>query len=77
MIGVPDEKWGEAVKAVVVVDGSVSEQELTEWCRERLAHYKCPRSIDITEELPRNPTGNILKKELRKPFWEGRDRTTV
>lgn len=77
VIGVPDEKWGEAVKAVVVVDGSVSEQELTEWCRERLAHYKCPRSIDITEELPRNPTGKILKKELRKPFWEGRDRTTV
>ncbi|BBZ62649.1 long-chain-fatty-acid--CoA ligase [Mycolicibacterium monacense] len=77
VIGVPDEKWGEAVKAVVVVEGSASEQELTEWCRERLAHYKCPRSIDITEELPRNPTGKILKKELRKPFWEGRDRTTV
>uniref|UniRef100_A0A5Q5CBL4 Long-chain-fatty-acid--CoA ligase FadD13 n=1 Tax=Mycobacterium sp. (strain JLS) TaxID=164757 RepID=A0A5Q5CBL4_MYCSJ len=77
VIGVPDEKWGEAVKAIVVVEGSASEQELTEWCRERLAHYKCPRSIDITEELPRNPTGKILKKELRKPFWEGRDRTTV
>lgn len=77
VIGVPDEKWGEAVKAVVAVNGSLSEAELTEWCRERLARYKCPRSIDIVDELPRNPTGKILKKELRKPFWEGRDRATV
>lgn len=77
VIGVPDEKSGAAVKAVVGVEGSVSEQQLIEWCRERLARYECPRSIDITDELPRNPTGKILKKELRKPFWEGRDRTTV
>ncbi|KUI27683.1 long-chain fatty acid--CoA ligase [Mycobacterium sp. IS-1742] len=77
VIGVPDEKWGEAVKAVVAVGDSASEEELTEWCRERLARYKCPRSIDIVDELPRNPTGKILKKDLRKPFWEGRDRTTV
>lgn len=77
VIGVPDEKWGEAVKAVVAVDGSVSEADLTDWCRDRLARYKCPRSVDIIDELPRNPTGKILKKELRKPFWEGRDRTTV
>ncbi|MCK0175814.1 long-chain-fatty-acid--CoA ligase [Mycolicibacterium sp. F2034L] len=85
VIGVPDEKWGEAVKAIVAVDvavdgavgGPVSEEELIDWCRERLARYKCPRSIDIIDELPRNPTGKILKKELRKPFWEGRDRATV
>ncbi|MGE2714264.1 long-chain-fatty-acid--CoA ligase [Mycolicibacterium litorale] len=77
VIGVPDDKWGESVKAVVVVDGSSSTEELTEWCVERLARYKCPRSIDIVDELPRNPTGKILKKELRKPFWEGRDRATV
>jgi acyl-CoA synthetase (AMP-forming)/AMP-acid ligase II len=77
VIGVPDERWGEAVKAVVVVDDSTSEEELTQWCRERLARYKCPRSIDIIDELPRNPTGKILKKDLRKPFWEGRGGTTI
>lgn len=77
VIGVPDEKWGEAVKAVVALDGSATEDELIAWCRERLAAYKCPRSIDVAEALPRNPTGKILKKDLRKPFWEGRDRTTV
>ncbi|WP_197373328.1 long-chain-fatty-acid--CoA ligase [Mycolicibacterium baixiangningiae] len=77
VIGVPDEKWGESVKAVVAVEGSTSEEELTAWCRERLARYKCPRTVDIVDELPRNPTGKILKKELRKPFWEGRDRATV
>ncbi|BBY17815.1 long-chain-fatty-acid--CoA ligase [Mycolicibacterium litorale] len=77
VIGVPDEKWGEAVKAVVAIEGSASEGELTEWCRERLARYKCPRSIDIVDELPRNPTGKILKKDLRNPYWEGRDRATV
>ena len=77
VIGVPDDRWGEAVKAVVAVEDSTNEQELIDWCRERLARYKCPRSIDIVEELPRNPTGKILKKDLRKPFWEGRDRATV
>ncbi|MDY6995729.1 MAG: long-chain-fatty-acid--CoA ligase [Actinomycetota bacterium] len=77
VIGVPDEKWGEVVKAVVVVEGEVSEGELIAYAKERLASYKCPKSVDITEELPRNPTGKVLKKELRKPHWEGRDRTTV
>ena len=46
-------------------------------CKERLAHYKCPGSVDITDALPRNPTGKIMKKDLRTPFWEGRDRATV
>lgn len=77
VIGVPDQKWGESVKAVVALDGSATEDELIAWCRERLAAYKCPRSVDIAEALPRNPTGKILKKDLRKPFWEGRDRATV
>ncbi|MGA5461701.1 long-chain-fatty-acid--CoA ligase [Mycobacterium sp. NPDC050041] len=77
VIGVPSDKWGEAVKAVVSLEGSATEEELIAWCRERLARYKCPSSVDITEELPRNPTGKIMKKDLRKPFWEGRDRTTV
>ncbi|MDZ4236343.1 MAG: long-chain fatty acid--CoA ligase, partial [Dietzia sp.] len=77
VIGVPDDRWGEVVKAVVVVEGEASEADLIAFARERLAAYKCPKSVDITEELPRNPTGKILKKELRKPHWEGRDRATV
>lgn len=77
VIGVPDEKWGEVVKAVVVIEGEASESDLIAFARERLAAYKCPKSVDITDELPRNPTGKILKKELRKPHWEGRDRATV
>ncbi|WP_460354430.1 long-chain-fatty-acid--CoA ligase [Mycobacterium sp. ZZG] len=77
VIGVPDEKWGEVVKAVVVLEGEASESELIAFARERLAAYKCPKSVDIADELPRNPTGKILKKELRKPHWEVRDRTTV
>jgi acyl-CoA synthetase (AMP-forming)/AMP-acid ligase II len=77
VIGVPDDKWGEVVKAVVQLEGEASEQELIAFARERLAAYKCPKSVDIQEELPRNPTGKILKKDLRKPYWEGRDRATV
>jgi acyl-CoA synthetase (AMP-forming)/AMP-acid ligase II len=77
VIGVPDEKWGESVKAVVALESEATEQELIAWCRERLAGYKCPKTVDITDALPRNPTGKVLKKELRKPYWEGRDRATV
>jgi acyl-CoA synthetase (AMP-forming)/AMP-acid ligase II len=77
VIGVPDEKWGEVVKAVVSLEGDASEQDLIAFCREHLAAYKCPKSIDIADELPRNPTGKILKKDLRKPYWEGGDRATV
>ncbi|WP_139026049.1 AMP-binding protein [Gordonia neofelifaecis] len=77
VIGVPDERWGETVKAVVVrADRApeVTEEELAVFCRERLAHYKCPTSVDFTAGLPRNPSGKILKKDLRRPFWEGRER---
>jgi long-chain acyl-CoA synthetase len=76
VIGVPSEKWGETPKALVVrAEGSeVTEAELIAFCRERLAGYKCPTSVDWLEALPRNPSGKILKKELRKPYWEGRDR---
>jgi acyl-CoA synthetase (AMP-forming)/AMP-acid ligase II len=77
VIGVPDEKWGEVVKAVVSLEGEASEQDLIAFCREHLAAYKCPKTVDIADELPRNPTGKILKKDLRKPYWDGRDRTTV
>ena len=62
VIGVPDEKWGEAVKAVVALESPASEEELIAWCRERLAGYKCPKTVDITDALPRNPTGKILKR---------------
>jgi len=76
VFGIPDEKWGESVKAVVELSAGqqVTPEELIAWCRDRLAHYKCPRSIDIMTELPRNPTGKLLKKDLRKPYWENRDR---
>lgn len=78
VFGVPDEKWGEAVKAVVAVDGDgIAEAELIAWAREHLAAYKCPKTVDIVDALPRNPTGKILKKDLRSPYWEGRDRATV
>ncbi len=71
VIGVPDEKWGEAVKAIVVLkaDKGLSEAELIAFVRERIAGYKVPKSVDFVTELPRNPSGKILKKDLRKPYW--------
>ena len=79
VIGVPDDRWGEVVKAVVSLraGAQADEAELIAWCRDRLAHYKCPKSVDVVEALPRNPTGKILKRDLRAPYWAGRDRQTV
>jgi acyl-CoA synthetase (AMP-forming)/AMP-acid ligase II len=79
VIGVPDEQWGEVPKAVVVMKpgAMLDPNELLAWCRERLAGYKVPRSVDVLAELPRNPTGKVLKRELRKPYWEGRERQVV
>ncbi len=76
VIGVPDDRWGEQVKAIVVGKPgvAVTADELIAFARERIAHYKAPRSVDFVEALPRNPSGKILKRELRKPYWEGRDR---
>ena len=74
VIGVPDEKWGETVKALVVVTSDVTEQELIDHCRERLAHYKCPTSVEFRDELARTATGKLQKFKLRAPYWEGRDR---
>ena len=71
VIGVPDERWGETVKALVVLaDGSsVTEHELIEHCRDRLAHYKCPTSIEFRTELARTATGKLQKFKLRAPYW--------
>jgi len=76
VIGVPSEKWGETPKAMVVraPDTEATEQELIAYCRENLAGFKCPTSVDWVDVLPRNPSGKVLKKDLRAPFWEGRDR---
>src|SRR4051794_9159755 len=76
VIGVPDEKWGETVKALVVLapGASVTEAELIEHCRSKVAHFKCPTSIEFRDELARTATGKLQKFKLRAPFWEGRDR---
>src|SRR5215470_13562614 len=76
VIGVPDQRWGEAVKAVVVKKpgAEVSAGELIGWARERIAGYKLPKSVDFVDVLPRNPTGKILKRELRKTYWGARER---
>ena len=76
VIGVPDDKWGEAVKACVVLKpgATATEQEIVAFMRERIAHFKCPKTVDFMTMLPRNPTGKLLKYILRKPYWEGRDR---
>ncbi|MGB2672125.1 MAG: long-chain-fatty-acid--CoA ligase [Candidatus Acidiferrum sp.] len=75
VIPVPDEKWGEVPKALVVLkpDAAATESELIEFCRSRLAHYKCPRSFEFVASLPKTGTGKILKKDLRKKYWHGKD----
>ncbi len=76
VIGVPDERWGETVKAVVVCaeGASPSEKNLLDFCDGKLAGFKQPRSVDFVDELPRNPTGKILKRELRERYWAGKER---
>jgi acyl-CoA synthetase (AMP-forming)/AMP-acid ligase II len=76
VIGVPDEKWGETVKALVVLapGATADEAELIAFCRDRLAHYKCPTSVELRDELARTATGKLQKFKLRAPFWEGRAR---
>ncbi len=76
VIGVPDEKWGETVKALVVLapNASATEGDLIEHARGRLAHYKCPTSVEFRDELARTATGKLQKFKLRAPYWEGREK---
>ncbi len=74
IIGVPDDFWGESVKAIVVAGTEVEADEIIEFCRKHLAGYKCPRTVDFAPVLPRNASGKILKTELRQPYWQDRAR---
>jgi acyl-CoA synthetase (AMP-forming)/AMP-acid ligase II len=76
VIGVPDTKWGEAVKAVVVLQqgANTTTEQLIDHCRGKLARFKVPHSIDFVARLPRNPTAKVLKHELREPYWRGHNR---
>ena len=76
VISIPDEKWGEAVKAVCVPKPghSIDADSVKNWARERVAGFKVPKSVDVIDALPRNPSGKILRRSLREPYWEGRER---
>jgi acyl-CoA synthetase (AMP-forming)/AMP-acid ligase II len=74
VVGVPNEDFGEEVKAVVqpvsmVLAGPELERELIEWCKARISHVKCPRSVDFMEELPRHPTGKLYKRLIKDRYW--------
>jgi acyl-CoA synthetase (AMP-forming)/AMP-acid ligase II len=76
VIGVPDEKWGEAIKAVVslVAEGAATEDDLINFCKTQIANYKKPKSVDFVDVIPKNNYGKILKRELRARYWEDRER---
>ena len=79
VFGVPDDDWGEHVKAVVELAPGVAASpelagELLEFCKQSLASFKCPRSIEFVDALPRDPNGKLYKRKLRDPYWEGRER---
>lgn len=76
VIGVPDDRWGEAVKAVAVLrqGQQASEQDLMDFCRGRLADFKRPRSVDFAAQLPKNSNGKLSRKDVREPYWRGRER---
>jgi fatty-acyl-CoA synthase len=76
VIGVPHEKWGETPKALVVLEdgASVTGDDLIEYCRDNMAHFKCPTSVELRDELPRTATGKLQKFKLREPYWEGMER---
>lgn len=75
VIGIPDDKWGESVLAMVVLKPgeSMTEEEVIRYCKENMAGYQTPKSVKFIDALPRNPSGKVLKRELREPYWEGRE----
>jgi acyl-CoA synthetase (AMP-forming)/AMP-acid ligase II len=79
VIGVPDLEWGEAIKAVVsLVPGEeVTEKQLIDFCRDHIASYKKPKSVDFVNEIPKNNNGKIVKKELREKYWQGKESRVV
>jgi fatty-acyl-CoA synthase len=76
VIAVPDDRWGEAPKALVVAKAGakLTENELIEFCRGKLAHYKCPKSVDFVDSLPRTATGKVQKSVIRERYWQGREK---
>ncbi len=76
VIGVPDARWGESIKALVVTSNGadVTEAEIIEWCKERVARYKAPTSVEFRESIPRTATGKIQKFKLREPYWKDAER---
>jgi long-chain acyl-CoA synthetase len=76
VIGVPDEQWGETLKAIVVFRQGMTatEEEIIEFCRGKLGGFERPRSVDFVDALPRTPSGKVLKRILREPYWAGRSR---
>ena len=77
VVSAPDEKWGERVQGVVVLkpDQQVTEKELVDFCKEKLGGYKCPKSVVFWDAIPTTPIGKILRKDVKKKFWEGHDRS--
>jgi fatty-acyl-CoA synthase len=76
VIGVPDELWGEAVKAIIVPKqgASTDEASVIAWARERIGGFKVPKSVDFVQVLPRNATGKVLRRMLRERYWAGLER---
>jgi long-chain acyl-CoA synthetase len=76
VVGIPSDRWGESPIAVVVREAgsALTERELIDWCRERLAHYKCPVAVRWMDALPRNASGKVLRRVIREPLWAGRER---
>lgn len=74
IIGVPDDIWGESVKAIVVTSTEIEPDDIIEFCRQHLASYKCPRTVDFAAAIPRNASGKILKTQLRQLYWKDRPR---
>jgi long-chain acyl-CoA synthetase len=77
--GIPHEDWGEEVKAVIepaadAVAGEALAAEILGFCQQKLARFKCPKSIDFIAQMPRDPNGKLYKRKLRDPYWEGRAR---